>query len=95
MKLYYDDNDHRKGYYYVRRPRGPYPVGYPREQIVKDMEDFERLVQEQKAKAKAKTWTGAKSETKAQATRPTWWDVLMMTPKEYMEYRRRRREGKN
>ncbi len=43
VRVYYDDNDHRKGYYIVKRPRGPYPVGYPKEQIVKDMEAFEQL----------------------------------------------------
>ena len=50
VRVYYDDNDHRKGYYVVKRPRGPYPVGYPKEKIVKDMETFERLKREQKAK---------------------------------------------
>ncbi|MDE6927453.1 MAG: hypothetical protein K2P06_01860 [Muribaculaceae bacterium] len=49
-KVYYDDNDHRKGYYIVSRPHGPYPVGYPKERIIKDMEEFERLRRSQKEK---------------------------------------------
>ena len=78
IKIYYDDNDHSKGYYYIGKPGGTYPIGYPRERIVKDMEDYERLKQEQKNKRRKKT-------------RPMWVKILLMTPSEYMEYRRQRK----
>lgn len=85
VSVYYDDNDRRKGCYIVKRPRGPYPVGYPKEKIIKDMEDFERLRREQKDKTRklGRLW----------AARPMWLRILLMTPAEYKEYRRRRKEG--
>lgn len=92
IRVYYDDNDHRKGYYIVNRPRGPYPVGYPKEQIVKNMEEFERLRREQKEKQKNRGAEDVKYTTKT--PRPMWLQILLMTPAEYMEYRRRRKEAK-
>lgn len=85
VSVYYDDNDRRKGCYIVKRPRGPYPVGYPKEKIIKDMEDFERLRREQKYKTRnlGRLW----------AARPIWLKILFMTPAEYKGYRRRRKEG--
>ena len=100
VKVYYDDNDHRKGYYIVNRPRGPYPVGYPKEKIIKDMEAFERLKREQKEKAKnhnrARTIDKGKYYfiEKSNESNPTWIQILMMTPAEYMAYRRRKKERK-
>lgn len=93
VKVYYDDNDHRKGYYIVKRPSGPYPVGYPREQIVNDMEAFERLKREQKAKNR-----GRKYEEPgyiSSKSRPLWLQILLMTPAEYIKYRKQRKELKN
>lgn len=51
IKVYYDDNDHSKGYYYIGKPGGTYPIGYPKEKIVKDMEAYEQLKRKQKQKA--------------------------------------------
>lgn len=82
VKVYYDDNDHRKGYYIVRRPRGPYPVGYPKERIVRDMAEFERLRRGQNADA----------QNPPVSKRPTWLQTLLMTPAEYIEYLRRKNE---
>ena len=87
VRIYYDDNDHRKGYYMVRRPRGPYPVGYPQEQIVKDMEEFERLKREQKAKDRGRQAKYMPSGPGS--ARPMWLQILLMTPSEYAAYRRR------
>lgn len=93
IKVYYDDNDHRKGYYIVKRPRGPYPVGYPKEKILKDMEMFELLRQEQKAKNSRKC---AKDVAKnPNESHPNWRQILFMTPAEYMAFRRRSKEQKH
>lgn len=54
VKVYYDDDNHRKGYYIIKRPRGPYPIGYPKERIVAEMEAFEQLKREQELKGKRK-----------------------------------------
>lgn len=107
VKVYYDDNDHRKGYYIVKRPRGPYPVGYPKEQIVKDMEAFERLKRKEKEKRKGKLnvshMPNIPQKTpnisfnitpKPKKPRPMWFQILLMTPAEYMAYRRQRKEVK-
>ena len=88
IKVYYDDHDHSKGYYYVRKPGGQYPVGYPREQIAKDMEAFERLKREQKVRSRGRNVSG--TEYSKKKPRPMWLQILLMTPAEYMEYRRRR-----
>lgn len=64
--------------YIVKRPRGSYPVGYPREQILKDMEAFEQLKREQKAK---NTGRSIESLRRTQnKPRPMWLQVLLMTP---------------
>lgn len=104
VKVYYDDNDHRKGYYIVKRPRGPYPVGYPKERIVADMEAFERLKQEEKAKRnyklnlsqvpdipEEKPNTAFNIPSKPKKSRPKWLQILLMTPAEYLEYRKQRK----
>lgn len=88
VKVYYDDNDHRKRYYIVSRPHGPYPVGYPKERIIKDMEEFERLRRSQKEKTKNHNIVHAK-------TKKSLFEILMMTPAEYKEYRQREKEKKN
>lgn len=104
VKVYYDDNDHRKGYYIVRRPRGPYPVGYSHEKIVRDMEAFERLKREQKAKERGKVdlslWPDIPEKDSPsyhipKKPRPRWLQILLMTPAEYLEERRSKktREG--
>lgn len=85
IKVYYDDTDRSKGYYYVRKPGGTYPIGYPKEKIVKDMEEFERLKQKQNSKSRATSCTAKKP-------RPMWLQILLMTPAEYMQYRRRKKE---
>lgn len=92
IKVYYDDHDHSKGYYYVRKPGGTYPVGYPKEQIVKDMEAFERLKREQKANSRGRSANETGYTLKK--SRPMWLEILFMTPAEYMQYRRRRKEAK-
>lgn len=92
IKVYYDEHDHSKGYYYVRKPGGTYPVGYPREQIVRDMAAYERLKREQKAKRRGRSANEAGYTMKK--TRPMWLEILFMTPAEYMKYRRRRKETK-
>ena len=91
VKVYYDDNDHSKGYYYVAKPGDTYPVGYPKERIIKNMKEYERLMQEQKEKRnKAYHNKGYRHPR----YRPQWLQILLMTPTEYMQYRRRRKEGK-
>lgn len=107
VKIYYDDNDHRKGYYIVKRPRGPYPVGYPKEQIVKDMEEFEQLKREQKEKARNHGHRLVRADfpfeipedkvrydiaSKPRKPRPMWIQILLMTPAEYLAYRRKKRQ---
>ena len=91
IKVYYDDHDQSKGYYYVRKPGGTYPVGYPREQIVKDMEAFERLKREQKAKSSGRS--ANESSFTLKKSRPMWLEILFMTPAEYMQYRQQRKEA--
>ncbi len=85
VKVYYDDNDHRKRYYIVSRPHGPYPVGYPKERI-KEMK--ERSEKEKKEKTKNHNIVHAK-------TKKSLFEILMMTPAEYKEYRQREKEKKN
>ena len=89
IKVYYDDHDHSKGYYYVRKPGGTYPVGYPKEQIVKNMEAFERLKREQKAKSRGRS--SDETGYNLKNPRPMWLEILFMTPVEYMQYRRWRK----
>ena len=89
IKVYYDDHDHSKGYYYVRKPGGTYPVGYPKEQIVKNMEAFERLKREQKAKSRGRS--SDETGYTLKNPRPMWLEILFMTPVEYMQYRRWRK----
>lgn len=89
IKVYYDDHDHSKGYYYVRKPGGTYPVGYPKEQIVKNMEAFERLKREQKAKSRGRS--SDETGYTLKKPRPMWLEILFMTPVEYMQYRRWRK----
>lgn len=101
VRVYYDDNDHRKGYYVVKRPRGPYPVGYPKERIVRDMEEFERLKREEKAKRRRqydlshvqdipreKPNPAFNIPPRPKKPRPKWLRILLMTPAEYIEYRK-------
>lgn len=90
VKVYYDDNDHRKGYYIVKRPRGPYPVGYPKEKIIEDMEEFERLKREEKAKRDGHADMTKTIAAKLKKPRPMWLRILLMTPSEYMDYKRQR-----
>lgn len=92
LKVYYDDNDHSKGYYYVNKPGGRYPVGYPKEKIVKDMKAFERLKREQKTKRIGRRADGA--ELSPNKPRSMWLQILLMTPAEYTQYRRRKKEAK-
>lgn len=92
VKVYYDDNDHSKGYYYVGKPGGTYPVNYPKEKIVKDMEAFTRLKREQRAKSRDRSANGTMYTLKK--PRPIWLQILLMTPAEYKQYRRRRKEVK-
>ncbi|MDE6121314.1 MAG: hypothetical protein K2F63_05950 [Muribaculaceae bacterium] len=91
IKVYYDDHDHSKGYYYVRKPGGTYPVGYPKEQIGKNMEAFERLKREQKAKRRGQS--DNELEHTLKKSRPMWLEILFMTPAEYMQYKRRRKKA--
>lgn len=101
VKVYYDDNDHQKGYYIVKRPQGPYPVGYPKDRIIADMEDFERLKREEKAKRKRQlnmsqipnnsketTNTTINISSKPRKQRPKWLQILLMTPAEYNAYKK-------
>lgn len=90
VKVYYDDNDHRKGYYIVKRPRGPYPVGYPKEKIIEDMEEFERLKREEKAKRDGHADMTKTIAPKLKKPRPMWLRILLMTPSEYIDYKRQR-----
>lgn len=83
VRVYYDDDDHRKGYYVVRCPRGPYPAGYPRERILSDMEEFEQLRRRQKRKRRA-----AADRPIRRLNRPRWLQILLMTPAEYRRERR-------
>ena len=89
IKVYYDDNDHSKGYYYVGKPGGTYPIGYPKEKIVNDMEAYEQLKRKQKAKSRSTYGTGYTRKK----PRPMWLQILLMTPAEYMQYRRQRKEA--
>lgn len=91
IKVYYDGNDHSKGYYYVGKPGGTYPIGYPKEKIVKDMEAYEQLKRKQKAKSRSRSVYGTGNTLKK--PRPMWLQVLLMTPAEYMQYRRQRKES--
>lgn len=89
IKVYYDDNDHSKGYYYFGKPGGTYPIGYPKEKIVKDMEAYEQLKRKQKAKSRSAYGTGYTRKK----PRSMWLQILLMTPAEYMQYRRQRKEA--
>lgn len=89
IKVFYDDNDHSKGYYYVGKPGGTYPLGYPKEKIAKDMEAYERLVHGEKAKRGGRNIEGIGSSRKK--PRPIWLQILLMTPAEYLQYRRRKK----
>lgn len=91
IKVYYDDLDHSKGYYYMRKPGGTYPVGYPREQIVKGMETYERLKREQKAKSRGRS--ALESGHTLKKPRPMWLQILLMTPADYIQYRRQKKEA--
>lgn len=91
VKVYYDDNDHTKGYYYVGKPGGTYPIGYPKEKIIKDMEAYEQLKREQKAKSGCRS--AYRSEYTQKKSRSMWLQILLMTPAEYMQYRRQRKES--
>lgn len=89
IKVYYEDNDHSKGYYFVGKPGGIYPVGYPKEKIEKEMKAYVRLKQEQKSKS---VWNGGENtQYTLKKSRPMWLQILFMTPAEYMEYRRRKK----
>lgn len=92
IKVYYDDNDHSKGYYYIGKPGGIYPVNYPKEKIVKDMEAYKQLKQKQKANSRSRSANGTGYTLRK--PRPIWLKILLMTPAEYMQYRRRRQEAK-
>lgn len=105
IKVYYDDNDHRKGYYIVKRPRGPYPVGYSKEQIVKNMDEFESLKKEETVKrkhqldlsqvshiAKEGMPTACNIRSMQKKFHPKWLQILLMTPTEYLEYKRQCKE---
>lgn len=89
IKVYYDDNDHSKGYYYIGKPGGTFPIGYPKEKIVKDMEAYEQLKRKQKAKSRSAYGTGYTQKK----PRLMWLQILLMTPAEYMQYRRQRKEA--
>lgn len=91
IKVYYDENDHSKGYYYVGKPGGTYPIGYPKEKIVKNMEAYEQLKRKQKAKSRSRS--AYKTGNTLKKPRPMWLQVLLMTPAEYMQYRRQRKEA--
>lgn len=91
VKIYFDDTDHSKVYYYYGKPGDTYPVGYPKEKIIEEMETFERLKREQKAKSRGKNIEEIGSSKKK--PRAMWLQILMMTPSEYKEYRRRRKEA--
>lgn len=103
VKVYYDDNDHRKGYYIVKRPRGPYPIGYPKKQIIKDLEKFEQLKRDEKLKRDGKLHLSQVPDLPYEPInpafnippkpRPRWLRVLLMTPAEYLEYRRQKKNN--
>lgn len=91
IKVYYDDNDHYKGYYYVGKPGDTYPIGYPKKKIVKDMDAYKQLTRKQKAKSRSRSAFGTGYTLKK--PRPRWLQILLMTPAEYMQYRRQRKEA--
>ena len=91
IKVYYDDNDHSKGHYYVSKPGDTYPVGYPKKEIIKGMEEYKRLKREQKAKRR--TVKSEETVSTLKKPRPMWLEILFMTPAEYMQYKRRRKEA--
>ena len=92
IRVYYDDNDHSKGYYYVSKHGDTYPVGYPMEKMVEDMAAFERLKREQKAKNGGRS--SCRTEYAQRKHRLMWLQILLMTPAEYKEYRRHKKEQK-
>lgn len=85
IKVYYDENDHSKGYYWISPPGNSYPLGYPREKILEEREQYENLKREQKVKNKDRSPSGK--------PRPLWLRILLMTPSEYLEYRRKKRQA--
>lgn len=91
IKVYYDDNDHSKGYYYIGKPGGTYPIGYPKEKIVKDMEAYEQLKRKQKSKSRSRS--AYETGYRLKKPRSTWLQILLMTPAEYMQYRQQRKEA--
>lgn len=91
IKVYYDDNDHSKGYYYVGKPGGTYPIGYSKEKIVKDMVAYEQLKRKQKVNSRSQSAYGTGYTLKK--PRPMWLQILLMTPAEYKQYRRQRKES--
>lgn len=86
IKVYYDDNDHSKGFYWICPPTNIYPVGYSRKTILADKEEYERLKREQKAKRKISIWRRDPSQ------RPGWVQFLFYeTPFTLWEKRKHRK----